>query len=62
MALFWSNFYLFQNLKVVIYKGFKIWGELKYPKTGYLIAIFLEIKVRLKALSVHLKGIPEEGL
>ncbi|GAH27383.1 unnamed protein product, partial [marine sediment metagenome] len=27
-----------------------------------VIAVFLKIKVRLKALSVRLKGIPEGGL
>ena len=34
-------------------------GSQNTPKTGYLIAVFSKIKVRLKALSERLKGIPE---
>jgi len=56
---FLTKFSPLQNLKVATYKGFKILDRPKYPKTGYLIAVFLEIEALKKALSVRLKGIPK---
>ena len=60
--MFFGLFSLPQNLKVAIYKGYRVSGRSKKAKKNVVIADFSKIEVRLKALSVRLKGIPEEGL
>jgi len=57
---FLVKFSSLQNLKVTIYKGFKISKRPKYPKNRVLkIANFSKIEMQKKALSVHFKNIPE---
>jgi len=60
--VFFDNFLRLQFLKVAIYKGYIVLRRSKKAKKNVVIAVFLKIKVRLKALSVRLKGIPEGGL
>ena len=43
-------------------KGYRVSGRLKKAKKNVVIADFSEIEVRLKALYVRWKGIPEGGL
>jgi len=57
----WVFFGLFsppQNLKVAIYKGYRVSERPKKAKKNVVIADFLKIEVRLKAFYVRLKGIP----
>jgi len=52
----WVFFGLFsspQNLKMAIYKGYRVSGRLKKAKKNVVIADFSEIEVRLKALYVR---------
>ena len=60
--MFFGLFLLSQNLKVFIYKSYRVSGMLKKAKKNVVIAVFFKIEVRFKALSVRLKGIPEGGL
>ena len=60
--MFFGLFLLPQNLKVAIYKSYRVSGRTKKAKKDVVITVFLKIEVRLKALYVRLKGIPEEGL
>jgi len=60
--VFFGLFLLPQNLKVAIYKGYIVSRRSKKAKKNVVIAVFLKIEVRLKALSVRFWGIPEGGL
>jgi len=57
--VFFGLFLLPQNLKVAIYKGYRVSGRSKKAKKDVVIDHFSEIEVRLKALSVRFWGIPE---
>ena len=46
---------------MAIYNGLVISEEQKYSKNRVVIADFLNFRMRLKALYVRLKGIPERG-
>jgi len=60
--VFFGLFLLLQNLKVSIYKGYRVSGRAKKVKKNVEIADFLKIEARLKALSVRFWGIPEGGM
>jgi len=60
--VFFGLFLLPQNLKMAIYKGYRVLKRSKKAKKNVVIAVFLKTKVRLKALSVRFWGIPEEVL
>jgi hypothetical protein len=60
--VFFGLFLLSQNLKVAIYKGYRVSGRLKKAKKNVVIPDFSKIEMRLKALSVQFWGIPEGGL
>jgi len=56
--VFFGLFLLPQNLKVAIYKGYRVSERSKKAKKNVIIALFLKIKVRLKALYMRFWGIP----
>jgi len=58
--VFFGLFSLPQNLKMASCKGYRLLGRPKKAKKNVVIAVFLKIKVRLKALSVRFKSIPEK--
>ena len=60
--VFFGLFLLPENLKVAIYKGYRVSGRSKKAKKNVVIAVFLKIEARLKALSVRFWGIPEGGI
>jgi len=62
ISAYFALFLLSQNLKVAIYKGYRVSGRSKKAKKNVVIAVFLKIEARLKALSVRFWGIPEGGL
>jgi len=51
-----------QNLKMAIYKAFRILGKSKKAKKNVVITVFLKIEAHLRALYVHFWGIPEGSL
>jgi hypothetical protein len=57
--VFFGLFSLPQNLKVVIYKGYRVSGKPKKAKKNVVITVFLKIETQKKVLYVHLKDIPE---
>ena len=57
--MFFGLFSLPQNLKVAIYKGYRVLKRSKKAKKDVVIADFSKIETRLKVLYVRKKGIPE---
>ena len=53
ISAYFALFLLSQNLKVAIYKGYIVSGRSKKAKKNVVIAVFLKIEARLKALSMR---------
>ena len=49
--VFFGLFPLPQNLKMVIYKGYRVSGKSKKAKKNVVIAVFSKIDARLKGIS-----------